>query len=122
MTSDYDYGAQASYTLQLFCYFFVIMFVLNVTDMIKTLELCLLLVIWHFQISVPKIGEPVPTTACINSWMVEQVEINCFVFRSSKPTAHNSTPSKLALYATHFPTAKYVNLKTPLEIACGPLH
>ena len=28
MTPDYDYGAQTSYTLQLFCYLFVIMLIL----------------------------------------------------------------------------------------------
>ena len=50
MTPDYDDGAQTTYTLQSFCCFFVIMFVLCYTDMTKKLELRLLVVIILFKI------------------------------------------------------------------------
>ena len=49
VTPDYDYGAQTSYILKLFC--FLLLCSYCVTDMIKKLELCLLLVIILFKIS-----------------------------------------------------------------------
>ena len=71
MTPDYDYGTQASYTLQLLLMFFLLCS--YVIDMIKKLELCLLVVailfkigFAHAQISMPKISTIMLKIACIN--------------------------------------------------------
>ena len=77
MTPDYDYEAQTSYTLQLFCCFFDLMFVLCYWYDQKTgiaftgsYIISFKVEFGHVQISVPKIGKPMPKTACSNPWIV----------------------------------------------------
>ena len=80
---------QANITIILI--FFSVLCSCYVTDMIKKLELCLLVVIiWfniefgHTQISVPKIGKPMLKTACINP---------CYLSLHPHPSSHH--------YVTH---------------------
>ena len=72
MTQYYHQGVQTNYTLHLF----LILLLLcshYVPDLIKKLELCLMVVsvllkikFGHVQISVPKMSILMSTTACIN--------------------------------------------------------
>ena len=69
-------GVQTNYPLHLF---FICLLLCShyIADLIKKLELCLMVVsdllkieFGHTQISVPKIGIPMSKTACINPWNI----------------------------------------------------
>ena len=76
MTPGYDYGVQTSNNCNNFV-FFSLLCSYYVNDIIKKLELHLLVVtilfktteFGHAQISVPKIGKPMPKTACFSPWL-----------------------------------------------------
>ena len=70
--------------------FFIILCSYYVIDMIKKLELHLLvdrilfkIELGHIQISVPKIGTPMLKTACINPWMLRLLLQYCVYYRKA---------------------------------------
>ena len=76
MSQYYYYRVQTNYTLHL-SYIFSLSCSDYVADLIKNLKLCLTVIsillnirFGHAQISVPKIGIPMPKTACINPWIL----------------------------------------------------